>query len=176
MKLRYIQNSYDNSANVYNSRYKKIQYEKYVNALSGINLSGKILDLGSGTGLLSKFLHHKLISLDLSYNMLTKFEGTKVQADMANIPFKENSFDFVLSFSSLMNSDNIDNTLKEIKRITKKDGRIIISYLNKYDFSDKINNYFKIIKRSNLFEDELFILEQKVWIYLDLPIQQEFFQ
>ena len=62
-----------------------------------------------------------------------------------------------------MNSDNIDNTLKEIKRITKKDGRIIISYLNKYDFfSDKINNYFKIIKRSNLFEDELFILEQKV--------------
>tara|TARA_B100000902_G_scaffold378244_1_gene411288 strand:+ start:419 stop:907 length:489 start_codon:yes stop_codon:yes gene_type:complete len=162
MKLRYIQNSYDNSADVYNSRYKKIQYQKYMNALTNIDLEGKILDLGSGTGLLSKFLHHKLISLDLSYNMLTKFDGTKVQADMSNIPFKENSFDFVLSFSSLMNSDNIENTLKEIRRITKKEGRVIISYLNKYDFSDKIKKYFKIIKKSNLFEDELFILEQKV--------------
>jgi len=162
MKLRHIQNSYDSSADVYNSRYKKIQYQKYMNALTNIDLEGKILDLGSGTGLLSKFLHHKLISLDLSYNMLTKFDGTKVQADMSNIPFKENSFDFVLSFSSLMNSDNIENTLKEIRRITKKDGRVIISYLNKYDFSDKIKKYFNIIKKSNLFEDELFILEQKV--------------
>jgi ubiquinone/menaquinone biosynthesis C-methylase UbiE len=81
---------------------------------------------------------------------------------MSNIPIKKETFDYILSFSALMNSDNVERTMNEIKRILKKDGKIIISYLKKFDFLELIKNNFKILKQETIDEDVLFILEQKV--------------
>jgi len=161
-KLKEIKKAYDNSSDFYNLRYKEIQFKKYNFALTNIKLDGKILDLGAGTGLLSKYIHNDIISLDVSINMLNKFKGKRIQADMSNIPIKKETFDYILSFSALMNSDNVERTLNEIKRILKKDGKIIISYLKKFDFLELIKNNFKILKQETIDEDVLFILEQKV--------------
>ena len=102
-----IKNKYNLSADFYNSRYRNIQYEKYARMLNGMRLSGRILDLGSGTGLLSGFLDKEVIDVDFSINMLKKSKNkNRIFADAENLPFKNGMFDIVLSFTLIQNLPN----------------------------------------------------------------------
>lgn len=148
-----IREDYDNMAGVYNLRYSRIQREKYRIALKGIKLGGKILDLGAGTGLLSEFLGTKLISADISLNMLSQCKSNSVQTTAESLPFKDKSFDAVVSFSALMNFENPENALKEVRRVLKKDGIFICTYLKKFNFDKLLKKQFKIIKKINCGED-----------------------
>jgi ubiquinone/menaquinone biosynthesis C-methylase UbiE len=65
-----IKNDYDKTAGVYDSRYADIQEEKYRVMLEDLELKQPILDVGSGTGLLQKFLNVKLCGIDISHGML----------------------------------------------------------------------------------------------------------
>jgi len=99
-----IKNKYNLSADFYNTRYRNIQYEKYARMLNGMRLSGRILDLGSGTGLLSGFLDKEVIDVDFSINMLKKSKNkNRIFADAENLPFKNGMFDIVLSFTLIQN-------------------------------------------------------------------------
>ena len=157
---RQAKDLYDKTANFYNRRYKSVQFEKYRRALTDIDLSGKVLDVGSGTGLLSEFLGKKVISCDISIKMLKQGKSKNVQADMAKLPFKSNSFDSVLSFSALMNSNNVKETIAEIYRVMKKEGIFIVSYLKKFNFSEPLENKFKLEKIIDYGEDICFILSK----------------
>ena len=120
-KAEKMQLEYDKSAETYNSRYSNLQYSKYQKALSNLELNGKILDLGCGTSLLSKFLNMDLVGVDISMKMLQQGVGDAVQAQAELLPFKDNSFDYVLSFVALMNFENPPTALKEVRRVLKKD-------------------------------------------------------
>lgn len=49
-----------------------------------------------------------------------------VSAQSENMPLESSYFDIVCSFNSLDHVDNLDNTISEIKRVTKKDGLFLL--------------------------------------------------
>lgn len=150
---------YDKTADIYNSRYSEVQKEKYRQALAGIKLSGRILDLGSGTGLLKEFLSIDLVGTDISMKMLIKSTGVRVQANAESLPFNSNSFDYVLSFSTLMNVENPELALKEVKRVLTKDGIFICTFLKSFNLDKVIIDNFKILEKKDCGEDICFILK-----------------
>jgi malonyl-CoA O-methyltransferase len=106
---------------------------KYLIHFAGDNIKGKILDLGSGTGFIGEFLDKELkenlIGLDISKKMLqlAKCKGYFViKGDMEKLPLKNKSVDTVLSNFSL-HWTNIDIAFKEIKRVLKDDGSIVLN-------------------------------------------------
>jgi len=151
---------YNKTAEYYNSRYKETQFEKYKIMLSGLKLTGKILDLGCGTGLLSEFLQQDdLIGCDSSKEML-KIRGSGDLCNIEQLPYKDIEFDFVLSFSVLMNSQDPEKALKEVRRILKKDGTFICTFLRSFESKLKplIEKHFKIKEEKPCGEDIGFIL------------------
>lgn len=159
-KSKDVQKKYDLSAGTYNSRYTKTQQEKYRCALAGMELMGRVLDLGSGTGLLREFLKIDTIGADISFNMLKQGEEGAVQARAENLPFKDNSFDYVLSFSALMNFENPEAALKEVKRILKPEGFFILTFLKSFDFEKQIKKCFNITEKKPCGEDISYILRK----------------
>jgi len=156
-----MQKLYDATAEVYDSRYKEIQFEKYAVLLSDIYLKGRILDHGCGTGLLAEFLRAPLFGIDLSFEMLKRAKERGeivVQGDLEHLPFKDKSFDFVLSFTCLQNLQHPALALKELRRISNN---VILSYLNKFDFFEALQSQFNIQEIRQAGEDIGFIAESK---------------
>jgi len=79
---------------------------------------GRILDVGAGTGTISKILKKDIINLDISKNMLLSFEGKRVVGDAECLPFKDKSFDWALS-SFALHWTNIKVSLKEMRRVAR---------------------------------------------------------
>ncbi len=88
------------------------------------SLEGKGLDLGCGTGFLYRFSNWKNITgIDIAEDMVKfykKFNSNCLIADMENLPFKENSFDFAVSNFALHWTD-IKKSFNEVFRVLKKD-------------------------------------------------------
>ena len=160
MKQKQIKERYDLTADVYDKRYKDIQFEKFRLLLQDVSLSGNILDHGCGTGLLKEFLDIPLFGIDLSFEMLKKAKQRGelvVQGDLEQLPFKDNSFDNVLSFTALQNIEHPELALDELKRITKD--KTILTYLDKFDFMDLIEKRFDILEIRQAGEDIGFIVK-----------------
>lgn len=156
-----IKEKYELSADVYDSRYNKIQNDKFSAALEGLNIKDGIVDLGCGTGLLTDFLKTKLFGCDISFEMLRKAKKRgmlAVQADLDYLPFKSNAFNSVVSFTALQNLPAPDKALAEIKRISKSGATIVLTYLKKFDFSNQIQKEFDVLEVKDLGEDEGYIL------------------
>jgi len=162
MKKVRIKEDYDKTAEFYDSRYREVQYSKFQEMLANLVLKGKILDLGCGTGLLGEFLDRKLIGVDVSFGMLKSGENREyfVQGDMENLPFNDNTFDIVLSFSAVMNLADLKKGLLEAKRIIKKNGLFIVTLLEKRftnKFLEDLNELFELQEIKKLGEDVGFV-------------------
>lgn len=158
---REIREKYDLTADIYNMRYSELQFYKYQSALADLHLSGRILDHGCGTGLLAQFLSSKLFGVDCSFGMLkkaTKYEIV-VQADVEQLPFKDRTFDWALSFTVLQNCAEPEHALAELARVAKS---TVLTYLNKFDFTEQIKNFFEIVEVRAAGEDVCFILASRV--------------
>lgn len=147
-----IQKRYDDNIKIYNSRYSKIQEEKYSLMSKYFPKYSIALDLGCGTGLLNKKLKN-LIGLDISIEMLkiATYGEKVIQAQFESIPFKNNSFDAIFSFSALQSTSNLKKTMKEIKRVLKKEGTFIVTVI-KRKFDPEIKkilekNFQKVIEQ-----------------------------
>ena len=157
-KKQAVRENYDKTAGIYDSRYKEIQEEKYRIMLEDLQLKEPILDLGSGTGLLQEFLKTqaerssagpsgtssawaKLIGIDISQEMLKRSKELSVQGDAESLPFRDNSFATVLSFTTAQNLDSVENMLREIARVLKPNGIAVVTVLAK--FASKLQNVEK---------------------------------
>lgn len=102
-----------------------------------------ILEVGSATGVFS-FEYEKydinLTSIDLSSENIkwaknkAKEKNTSIEfqvADVEKLPFPDDHFDGILSFSTLRYVPNIGIALNEIYRVLKPGGFIIIDFPNK---------------------------------------------
>jgi len=104
-----------------------------------------VLDFATGTGKLAYVLRSnfpfKIIGLDISFNMLSKATsyGKKIKNDIfwvngdgLNMPFKDNTFDHIISFKFLhiMESKHHYNFLKELFRVLKPGGKLIMDCNN----------------------------------------------
>ncbi len=141
---RRIMQRYDITAEMYEMRYKEEQTAKYKSALDlvSINPDSKILDIGCGTGLLFQHIAtkaHAVVGVDISIKLLrqAKKRGQKlcnvhlIQADADHLPFINNQFNIVFSFTVLQNLPKPLETLGEIKRNAQQTASIVVTGLKK---------------------------------------------
>jgi ubiquinone/menaquinone biosynthesis C-methylase UbiE len=99
-----------------------------------------ILDAGCGTGVFTvdilSFNSH-VIGIDISLPMLMRaaqktrgYDFQKVLADISHLPFSENVFDKVISVTALEFIEDAQSALKELFRVTRRGGCIVVATLN----------------------------------------------
>jgi ubiquinone/menaquinone biosynthesis C-methylase UbiE len=99
-----------------------------------------ILDAGCGTGIFTlDMLSHgsQVVGLDISLPMLMrareKLRGYPFQivfGDILNLPFSENFFDKLVSVTALEFIEDAKGAVKELFRVTKKGGCVVVATLN----------------------------------------------
>ena len=131
-----ISNNFSRAAASYESR-ARLQLTVAKELISQCkDFTGLTLDLGSGPGIIAKNSQLNLVPLDLSFEMC-KLAGTRaVNADFENLPFKDASFDNVISSLSLQWAEDFEKTLKEIFRVLKPGGRFGFSTLSNNSLKD----------------------------------------
>ncbi|MBL7100693.1 MAG: class I SAM-dependent methyltransferase [Nanoarchaeota archaeon] len=120
---------YDKIAEGYNELYGEEQKRKLGIIKRHLKPKGLILDIGAGTGMSSKYFKN-IILLDPSKGMLKKAKGRKIVAKAEKIPFPDNTFDAVISITSLHHT-NIKKVIREIKRVSKKNCKYAFTILKR---------------------------------------------
>lgn len=143
---------YNEIAKGYDELYKEEQLNKISIIKKHIKPKGLLLDIGAGTGISTRAFEDQAvcIALDPSIEMLKQYKGLKVVAKAEHLPFKDSTFNAIVSVTALHHAD-IDQALKEIKRVSKKDAQLALTILK------KSNVQLKDFKR---------IKEQKDYIYI----------
>jgi ubiquinone/menaquinone biosynthesis C-methylase UbiE len=107
-----------------------------------ISKESYVLDVGCANGGLLSTLYfkgvRKLYGVDISDSMIKRANkklGNKAvlkAASVEKIPFNPNSFDYVLSTEAFHHFPDPDKAIKEMKRMLKKNGRLVIADINFY--------------------------------------------
>src|SRR5574340_1057761 len=129
-------NLFGNNQELLNSPFYVDKINKVSNFLFG--KTGKFLDFGLGLGnlvdkLISQRTRLDIYGVDFSSkaiaNARKKFRGQFLLTDLKKVPFEKSSFDYVAALDVLEHFDQkeVKSVLSEIKRITKRDGYLIIS-------------------------------------------------
>lgn len=108
--------------------------------VENIRFRGRLLDFGCGFGVEAMLLAphlRQITAIDLNQQKISVFKKLLSQtgiknvlpllADGQNLPFSENSFDFVFCNESLSHVSHIQKALGEIKRVLKSGGQIIVA-------------------------------------------------
>lgn len=144
-----------------NSDYYKNEVQKYRDEIEydtptykHFPLSGKILDIGGGAGILREFIpsESQFISIDpfedpISAAPAPKFEAYNCLKEPLNficgtsefLPFKEDIFDIVHLRSMLDHVHGPDLTIMEARRVLKSDGSLIIGMTIEGDKDGKLS-------------------------------------
>lgn len=103
--------------------------------------SNKVLDVGGGTGRITKSIEENLNSgdvslLDRSEEMLKEASkknlDNRVLGDSSSLPFSNESFDTVICTDAIHHFKNPEKSISEMVRVLKSDGKLII-----FDFTPK---------------------------------------
>lgn len=144
---------YDEIAEGYEELHKEEQLKKVDIIARAIKVKKDdlLLDVGCGTGITTRLWNCKRIGLDSAIKLLKRaVNGFYVNAEAEHIPFKDKSFDIVISVTAVQNFNDVGRGLKEIKRVAKD--RIVISVLKR---SEKFDRIKRLIKDSFNIEKEI---------------------
>jgi ubiquinone/menaquinone biosynthesis C-methylase UbiE len=131
-----IKKRYNRISRIYKVMDGMIKEEWRLNLLS--NVTGKVLEVGIGTGSNLSFYPHQIFSLtgvDFSKGMLKHaeekvskgyypFSIQLMEADVQALPFPDNTFDSVVSTCVFCSVSDPMVGLKELRRVCKPNGRI----------------------------------------------------
>lgn len=120
--------------------YRELMRRPYFSYLKGkirehllkLNLKDKrILEVGAGCSIFASIFDNSnnVVLTDINKKLLSENEAGKilVVADAENLPFQDNSFDFVYAIGLIHHLPDQQKGLAEIGRVVKADGRIFIS-------------------------------------------------
>ena len=148
-----IAEDFDSIMNMYDTNRRiEVIFDDF---LGNENLKDKsLLDAGCGTGLFTKKAIErgaKVTSIDIAPKLveLTKNKNPTaeaIEASLLNLPFDDNTFDYVISSDVIEHTTNPYEATKELIRVLKPNGKICITVPNRtfWFFSVKIANFFKI--------------------------------
>jgi ubiquinone/menaquinone biosynthesis C-methylase UbiE len=152
------------SGNPYTERVRAVEA-----ALIKKHASGRILDAGCGTGYHLRALDN-VIGIDVSKRMvdLAKKTGRPVKrANVESLPFKDGEFDIVLCLYSVLNVCNWKGAIRELCRVAKPSGRIIISISSIYDKGYKGIEEKKSVRPDRYTQTKKMHIEgKKLWLHL----------
>lgn len=108
------------------------------------SLSGKkILDVGCGMGRYAEIASRygaEVVAVDLSFAVDAAFQNLRdrenvhfIQADIFNLPFQENQFDFVYSFGVLHHTPDCEQAFLALPKFVKQEGRLAIFVYSSYN-------------------------------------------
>jgi demethylmenaquinone methyltransferase/2-methoxy-6-polyprenyl-1,4-benzoquinol methylase len=118
-----------------------VKWRKKVVKIVGKNNPKQILDIATGTGdlalMMASLNPERIVGLDISSGMLEvgkrKIEKAKLSnkiemivGDSEEMPFKDNTFDAITVSFGVRNFANLDKGIKEIARVLKPDGVLVI--------------------------------------------------
>lgn len=174
---------------------REVFWKSYLDKI--LTKNQKVLDIGCGQGLTLKRMAvtYKVsgVGIDVSKESIKyandNFGGSKLKyvvADATFLPFKNNSFDVVVSFDALEHIKDQEMVIKEALRVLNPGGKLLIYTMSKnYDltldwFWEKLD--FDIFKRAahtkKLFVDPYYLknlLEKKKTKILKLDLYDAFF-
>jgi malonyl-CoA O-methyltransferase len=143
--------SFDKRALDY-EKYAQIQNMAAKELVNVLNASFKnncvnILELGAGSGIFTTLLnqnfnYNMLTCIDLAYNFIKlNQEDNKVQGDILHLPFKNNTFDTIVSSSTFQWIKDIKRLLREIYRVSTSNCNLGFNVFLKGTFSemDEVN-------------------------------------
>ncbi len=128
----------------------KLRCIKQIMSRAGIKRGERVLDVGCGTGVLLPLLQQaveeegEVVALDFSTRMLNEAErkfGSEfkyVHAHAESMPANDAYFDVVMCFAVFPHFENKEDALREIYRVLKPGGRLIIAHA---DSREKINSF-----------------------------------
>lgn len=123
-----------------------------------------LLDVGCGTGLTIGGWGCIRVGADPAIRLLEKAKSKNnntlyINSEAEHIPFKDSSFDIVISITAIQNFRDIEKGIEEIERVGKK--RFVLSALKK---SGKMSEIKKIINKK--FKMKKIIEEDKDLIFI----------
>lgn len=132
------------SKNVFASSLEPIHY-KIMELISSYPV-GKALDLPSGPGRLSLWLHEKgfdVMAGDINPDsfLIEKVPVLKVDLD-DHFPIADTSFDYAFCIEGPEHVENLYHTFREFARVLKPGGKLIISYPNYSNLESRIRMIF----------------------------------
>lgn len=164
-KKKKIIENYNLSASFYEKRYKEIQEKKYNKVLNNYQLKEKkVLDVGCGTGLLIEFILNSgiyngnlkcnFVAIDISWNMLLEFKSklfrlkdktniSLMLSDIENLPFRDNIFNLIFSFTSFQNLPGTYEGIQELFRVALINSDLKFSILKKKLDLDALIDFLK---------------------------------
>jgi SAM-dependent methyltransferase len=103
-----------------------------------------LLDAGCGAGLFSSMAIRsgaQVIGVDAAPGLLKVARQRNpannfLEEDLEALPFTGESFDIVAGFNSFQYAGNFENAIREVKRVLKKDGRLVIGIWDKPEWSE----------------------------------------
>jgi ubiquinone/menaquinone biosynthesis C-methylase UbiE len=133
----------------------------------GIRPGYCVLDIGSGTGVLLPFLiaethgEGEIVALDFSAEMLSQAQAKNfpsivryVQADVLTIPLDNSSVDLAICNSAFPHFADKGKALKEIARVLKNSGRVVICHTINRDTLNHLHQSIGGVVANDLLPDE----------------------
>lgn len=137
----------DGKRSIFEKAYHFIKNIALKNKLSLINdlqrSKGNLLDIGAGTGdflLVAKNNGWNSVGIEPSEKAkaIAKTKGVELKSDLSE--FEDTSFDIITMWHVLEHVPNLENQIKELKRLLKPNGSILIAVPNFKSFDA---NYYK---------------------------------
>jgi ubiquinone/menaquinone biosynthesis C-methylase UbiE len=134
----------------------------------GIEPGYRVLDIGSGTGVLVPFLiaelgdEGEIVALDFSAEMLLQAQAKNfppivgfAQADVLAIPLPDNSVDMAICNSAFPHFGDKVKALQEIARVLKSSGRLVICHTMSRAMLNQLHQSIGGAVANDLLPDEL---------------------
>jgi len=146
--IRVIQTFYDEFSTIYDSKrvppaYSLVRSPLQLEKVIPLARSKTVIEMGCGTGLLleevNKFAK-SAYGFDISGGMLRNAHKrglNVVEGSVDKLPFKAEIFDLVYSFKTLPHIPNIELAVKEMTRVTKHGGYLVLEFYNPYGWAGR---------------------------------------
>ncbi|MFH1182414.1 MAG: class I SAM-dependent methyltransferase [Candidatus Woesearchaeota archaeon] len=159
---------YSSIASSYDSLHSEEQLRKLRIIASELAITPKttILDVGSGTGL-SKILGGKITGIEPSGRLRKLSRINAVKGVAEKLPFKDSSFDIVVSVTAAHNFSNKEKAIKEIARVAKNAAVVTILKSSKHAklLERLLRKHFSVDKIIGETHDYIFFLSAKHKLY-----------
>lgn len=153
----------------------KFVYESELQAIrEQLPETGEGLEIGVGSGRFAAPLGIKLgIEPSKKMGEIAKQRGIDVIDGIAEaLPFDDAQFDFALMVTTICFLDNIEAAFREVYRVLKPSGRLIIGFINKDSFIGKLYQQHK--NESVFYKEATFYSVDEVVSYLEKTSFKDF--